>query len=88
MVARGLQGVIGAATQAGRGRKGAAMLKKAGMYNGMRTFFGKSGQEGSGKKAKAFFGKLKKVASNRQVRRVAKHLVLKAADKGINMMAS
>ena len=47
---------------------------------------------GSGKKAKAFFGKLKKVASkivaNPEVRKVAKNLMQKAANKGIDMVVN
>lgn len=92
MVVGGLQGVMGGVTQAGRGRKGAAGLKKADMYKGMRASFRKRGQVGSGKKIKAFFGKLKKVASkvasNPEVRKVAKNLIQKAADKGIDMIAN
>lgn len=86
LVVGGLQGVIGGiAGQVGRGKKRSPTFRKPDMYRGMQAFFAKRGQVGSGKKAKAFFAKLKKVASkvaaNPEVRKVAKNLMQKAADR-------
>lgn len=93
LVVGGLQGVIGGiAGQVGRGKKRSPTFRKPDMYRGMQAFFAKRGQVGSGKKAKAFFAKLKKVASkvaaNPEVRKVAKNLMQKAADKGIDMVVN
>lgn len=93
LVVGGLQGVIGGvAGQLGRGTKRSPTFRRADLYKGVQASFVRRGQVGSGKKAKAFFGKLKKVASkiaaNPEVRKVAKHLMQKAADKGIDMVAN
>ena len=93
MVMGGLQGVTGGFTsQVGRGQKRSPTFKKADMYRGMRVSLARRGQVGSGKKAKAFFGKIKKVASkvasNPEIRKVAKNLLQKAADKRIDMVVN
>lgn len=93
LVVGGLQNVIGGvASQLGRGKKRSPPFRSADMYRAIQTYFARGGQVGSGKKAKAFFGKLKKVASkivaNPEVRKVAKNLMQKAANKGIDMVVN
>ena len=93
LVVGGLQNVIGGvASQLGRGKKRSPTFRTADMYRGIQTYFARGGQVGSGKRAQAFFGKLRKVASkivaNPEVRKVAKNLMQKAADKGIDMVVN
>lgn len=92
-VVSGLNGVVGgfASGMAGQQGKGKSRKNVGVMYKALKSSTAKSEQHGSGKKGKAFLGKLKKVAGkvvrNPEVRRVAKSLLKKAANKGIDMVA-
>lgn len=93
LVVSGLNGVVGgfASGMAGQQGKGKSRKNVGVMYKALKSSTAKSEQHGSGKKGKAFLGKLKKVAGkvvrNPEVRRVAKSLLKKAANKGIDMVA-
>lgn len=88
----GLNGVMGgfASGIAGQQGKGRSRKNVGVMYKALKSSTAKNKQHGSGKKGKAFLGKLKvagKVVRNPEVRRVAKSLLKKAANKGIDMVA-
>lgn len=93
LVVSGSNGVVGgfASGMAGQQGKGKSRKNVGVMYKALKSSTAKSEQHGSGKKGKAFLGKLKKVAGkvvrNPEVRRVAKSLLKKAANKGIDMVA-
>lgn len=92
LVVGGLNGAIGgfASGIAGQQGRGKGRENVGVMYKAMKSSTARSKQRGSGKKGKTFLGKLKKVASkvvrNPDVRRVAKSLLKKAANKGIDMV--